>query len=263
MSWHVRAAIATLVVAVFASGCDQASSTPTRSPFGPSWLPGGILGALSCDGPILAMGAGADADSLAGSAQAPSLAQSIAMFRNSEARVYAWLPLEGYDTIRTDAHFSLLAHRVDGRSRAVALFANVDVDGHATEWTLAQVAACDPSEFAPGVAVSYGLRVWTQNGKRVSTATILDTVPPCKAAELLRVEGRTFVRSPSTSIGAVQGPYVSDGIRPSDAVETPYTEGGRSLWLSPDGSAAWIETDTRVERWPRLIDGDPSSIDCG
>jgi hypothetical protein len=244
-------------------GCGDGAQSRSPNAFGPDWLPDGIVGALSCDGPVLPMGAGADPDSIAGSAVAPSLAESVATFQNSEVRVYAWLPLAGYEVIRTDDHFSLLGHRVAGTSRAVALFSNVSADGRPTDWSLAQVAACDPSEFADGVPISYGLKVWTKGGARLRTSTVLNTVPACKAAELLRVDGRTFVRAPTKAIGTVQGPYIEDGTLPEDAMETGYTEGDRTLWLMPDGSAAWVGVGGRFARWPRLSDDDPSSIDCG
>lgn len=45
-------------------------------------------------------------------------------------------------------------------------------------------------------------------------------------------------------------PFDDTAELPVDAVDTGYQHDGRRLWLSNDGSIAFIVTDEAVEAWP-------------
>ena len=64
-----------------------------------------------------------------------------------------------------------------------------------------------------------------------------------------------FVRDPSGVIEATTlTDYEPQGAVPGDATDTGLSTGSARLWLSPDGTAAYLAFDDHVERWPR-VDG--------
>ena len=220
------------------------------------------MGQLTCDGPVAPLGAAENPASIAGSAQAPTLEQSVNNFVMFEAAIYAFLPLGGWAIGRRDEHYAVVAHQVGGRTKAAALFSDGNDPGPAGPWRLWTVAACDASEFSPQFEISYGLKVWSTEAGRARTSTVLDMIPACDASEVLSVDGKVFLRSPTDRSGIDRTVYQVGVSLPSDAIEAPYSDGDRRVWLRPDDLAAFVGSVGDLEQWPRLEGDDFSLIDC-
>ncbi|MEO8437833.1 MAG: hypothetical protein ABI562_05180 [Chloroflexota bacterium] len=64
-----------------------------------------------------------------------------------------------------------------------------------------------------------------------------------------------FLRDPTGVFADIEvGPFLLDATLPSDAHETGLSSNGRRLFTVPSGDAVYIQTSTRVERWPRSTD---------
>ena len=87
-------------------------------------------------------------------------------------------------------------------------------------------------------------------------------IPACGALEILKIEGKVFLRAPSERAGVDPAGYQTSTTLPSDAEATPYSSDDRHLWISPDGLFAYVGSDDDLERWARLEGDDFSLIDC-
>lgn len=81
-----------------------------------------------------------------------------------------------------------------------------------------------------------------------------ESVGPTDLGAIHLLSLANFVRDPGHTYAptSVSMPYDPDTELPDSAVDTGLHQGATSLWLAPDGRAAYAVTPSRVERWPAL-----------
>jgi hypothetical protein len=240
----------------------EASPSPATDP---EWSTA-LADQLDCDGPVSSLGAGADPTEVSGVPLAASAAEALPAFLEGEATFYGFLPLDGWEVLESTDEWVLAGHVADGGRRALATFhdGGPDAPDPPLRWSVWQVAACDPSEFAADVPISIGLTRWTDvSGEFVPTTTVREA-DLCAPMRRLRVDGREFVRDPDGRFGPdrLVGTFAADVELPADATDTPYRDGERRLWIAADVNAAYVGTVDSLERWPRAVDDDATVIDC-
>lgn len=170
------------------------------------------------------------------------------------------LPRDGYQLVATEPGRALFTYEV-GRSRKVAV---IVADGNVVKeqvsapdgWAAEVFATCDPAEYHPSADDSLGQTVWTdRDGNRVPTATITSSPGPShcdwETVTFLQLNDNVYLRDPERRLAeATVQPYDADARLPADATDTGYRRGADQLWLSADGTIAYLVTDDRVEAWP-------------
>lgn len=179
------------------------------------------------------------------------------------------LPNEGYTLEGTDIDRALFTYSADGRPKVAVIVASseaVGLDEPSDGWIVETFATCDPAEFSPSADDEISLGVWHDaEGKRIPTSiiTTLRGAEHCgwQSVTYLTYRDRTYVSDP---YGVMDVPFVGvfddDTDLPTDAVDAGYHLDGRELWLSIDGSIAYLVIGDRVESWP--APEDPDSIWC-
>jgi hypothetical protein len=191
----------------------------------------------------------------------PTIERAFDRFLRVQGWVLGFLPLSGWTKPEGGTGWGRFEHVVGSRTKAVAFFASVP-DGVETRWSWA-VAACDPSEFAAGVAITGHVVIWTDSkGRRVSTARVLERGLCGAPAASISVDGRVFAENGATYPDRMLTTFAAHTRLPSDARPTPYVNGDRRIWLAADGKAAYVGKPTDVARWPRLVNDDDSVTDC-
>jgi hypothetical protein len=191
----------------------------------------------------------------------PTIELAFDRFLRVDGQTIGYLPLAGWSKRDGGTGWGRFEHIVAGRTKAIALFAALP-EGPDTRWSWA-VAACDPSEFDPGVAITGHVVIWTDGtGARVPTARVLERGLCGVPAVTISVDGRVFADSASTYGERMMTTYAAHVPLPADAKATPYRNGERRIWLAADAKAAYVGTPTDVARWPRLLNDDDSVTDC-
>lgn len=169
------------------------------------------------------------------------------------------LPGSGYTAAGEDEGRRLYTHSVDGEAKVAIVVADrsiipIDADG---EWGVEALASCDPSEFDSSFDELLAFEVWLDaDGERMPSAVIKtyqgDDHCDQESATLLSLEGALFVADPRGVLGDVSAAtdFDDDTELPADAVDSGYRHESRKLWLSADGSIAYMVTDDKVEAWP-------------
>lgn len=174
------------------------------------------------------------------------------------------LPTEGYALAGEDTDRLLFTYSVAGAAKVSVIVADTDVTGaDADGWIVETFATCDPAEYDPASEPDLSIEVWfDEDDNRVPTSIIrsLRGAEHCgwQSATFLRFDGRQYLRDPR---GVVDAPLTAafdpDAELPADAVATGYHRAGQTLWLSGDGSVAYLVDDEQVEAWPALVSNDP------
>jgi len=175
------------------------------------------------------------------------------------------LPLDGYTEVASAENWVLFGHESGGRIKAIALAADAGEVPIQGRWTVTQFAACDPSEFAPGVPLSLGATLWTDEDGQPFPITRVVEQAVCGEARLVIVEGQAFVRDPEGAAfneSRLQTSFESDVSLPASAQATPYRQGDRRMYVAADRSAAFISEGNVVERWPRVRKDQYVPPDC-
>ena len=124
-------------------------------------------------------------------------------------------------------------------------------------WYVESWARCDLSELPRSYTDSIGVQVWTDDsGAPVPTRTVHSYAGPehCnwQSMTFLELRDGVYVRDPLPEVADFfDTPFRADTALPADAVATGYRRDGQRLWLSADGTQAFVGTRGSVESWPR------------
>ena len=238
------------------------TASPRPDPTPPPWALD-VVGELACGGAPQPIGAVVAEDS-PGSSADRGAEGALDRWIADVAPFFVALPLSGFEELRRTEHFVLFAHVAHGGPKAVALatdIGNVPAPGN---WTVTRFAACDAAEFDPGARLAHDIRIWSDGAGRVETTRLLERAD-CYGRAALRVETRLFVRDPTGNAfdpESLLTTYSANVALPKSARATDYREGGRRLHLAADGTAAFVESPSGVERWPRVRGDEYVRTDC-
>lgn len=173
------------------------------------------------------------------------------------------LPDQGYVADGRDEGRMLYTYSVAGEPKVaviVADSANVQLDAE-DGWVVETFASCDPAEFDPSVDDQLPVDIWLDaDGNRVPTSTITSSKGPehCdwESVTFLWFEDRQFISDPRGVLADIEFvvPFDDDVELPIDATNTGYHRDDRQLWLSADGTIAYLVDENRVEAWPTTTD---------
>ncbi len=179
------------------------------------------------------------------------------------------LPGTGYVLAGKDTDRMLYTYSVDGSSKVAIIAARseaVGFDEPTGGWVVETFATCDPAEFATSSDDEVPVEVWLDtDGNRVPTSIISSSqgAEHCgwETVTYLTFQDRTYIGDPN---GVMDVPFVGgyddDAQLPPDAIDTGYHRDDRELWISADGTVAYLVGDGRTEVWP--TPEDPDSIWC-
>lgn len=169
------------------------------------------------------------------------------------------LPREGFVVEGQDQDRRLYTYSVSGEPKVAVIVAdstNVPLDAE-NRWVVETFASCDPAEFDPSIDALLSIDIWLDaDGNRVPTSTITSLKGPehCdwESVTFLRFEDRQYISDPSGALADVGlvVPFDNDAALPADATNTGYHRDGGQLWVSSDGTIAYIVDGNRVETWP-------------
>lgn len=169
------------------------------------------------------------------------------------------LPAGRYEPAGRDEDRRLYTYSVDGQAKVAVIVADgatVPLEGDGG-WGVETFANCDPAEYDPAVDDQLPMDIWLDvDGNRVPTSIVSSSQGPehCdwQSVTFLQYEDRQFIRDPERALADVQfaAPYDPDTELPSDATDTGYHHDNRHLWVSADGTVAYIVEGNRVEAWP-------------
>lgn len=225
---------------------------------------GAAARALECDGaPYNAGGADyveADLYEVGDSAE-----RALASFLDAEGPLYG-LPAEGYRLEREDDGRALYSYDVDRRTKVAFVLAeglrNYDDD---TGWGVESWAQCDPAELPEAFTEQADIGVWTDaEGRRVPTTTVKSSqgAEHCDWQDITFIHWHEddelvqFVGAGAEAAGLAEmlrSRFDGSATLPASARTTGYQRGGRELWLTPEGDAAYlvsVDDAGDVERWP-------------
>lgn len=169
------------------------------------------------------------------------------------------IPVAGYHLERETQDRVLFTYQVSGDTKVAVIVAkNSD---HRTSgedgWSTETFAQCDPAELPDEVTDELDIDVWVnEQGERIPVTVISSSQGPehCDwdSATFLHLRGDTFVKDPEGVLPSehLNGTFVPDTSMPTDANDTGYRLDAQQLWVRADGSAAFVMTEQRVERWP-------------
>ena len=174
------------------------------------------------------------------------------------------LPRADYRVEREDEGRVLFSFDVRGRTKVAFIVADSVRDFNEEEgWGVETWAQCDPAEFPASVTDAFDTQVWQDaSGNRVPIAKIWSSQGPehCGWEDitfltLTTPDGeREYLRDTTGELrDSLATTFDPSATVPDGAIDTGYEQGGRHLWLHPDGSAAYLVDKTdpeNVERWP-------------
>jgi len=173
------------------------------------------------------------------------------------------LPADGYTPAGRDEGRRLYTYSVDGQAKVAVIVADsaaVPLEGDGG-WGVETFASCDPAEYDPAVDDQLPMDIWLDaNGERVPTSFISSSQGPehCdwQSVTFLWYEDRQFIGDPERALSDIDFvvPYEPDAELPSDATDAGYHHDDRHLWMSSDGTVAYIVEDDAVEAWPSPTD---------
>ncbi|MBA4866936.1 hypothetical protein H1V43_37715 [Streptomyces sp. PSKA54] len=274
----------TVLAAVTVAACDNASGpdivvegTPPATPYrGPLYVPttfldedtpqavataSGAAGrALECDGEIYD-GGGPDGWSKRDGGNSPEegLKLYFDMFQPQ-------FPTAGYRVERRESDRVLYSFDVGGRTKVAVVVAKDQKTRPG--WGPETNASCDPAELPSSFTDSLEYEIWTdKDGKRAPVTEInsyagADHCDWHKAHFLNLGRGedaRSYARDPDGVLDAdvmLTAPYDGDvRAMPADVHDTGYRHHDWQLWLTPDGSTAYVRTPDGFEAWPLVNKG--------
>ena len=153
-----------------------------------------------------------------------------------------------------------------GAYRAVAIVGAEGV-GANVRWWVDDVAVCPAEELGPDAEIGVRTERWTDAAGSPVDAAVIET-PDCYFGTKLLVDGRLFVWSPAEHpedaypTGVLEAPIGVIAKAPDDALDTTYRSAGRSLYLAPDGTAAFVILLDGVQRWAHVTGDDFQRTDC-
>lgn len=211
--------------------------------------------ALECAGKAYQGGGGDDGWGASDGADSPDEALNTLVGDESAGS----LPRRGYRVEREAGRRVLYSYDVGRRTRVAVIVAKGLP--HRPGWGLETYAQCDPSEFARRDRVHLDIRIWAdREGRPVPASEIFSAAGPehCdwQSAEFLHLGDRQFVRDPEQAVPRelLHSSYAPKSRLPDGVTDTGYRDGRRRLWLSADGSDAYVRTGGGVERWPGAIE---------
>lgn len=173
------------------------------------------------------------------------------------------IPDQGYVADGRDEGRMLYTYSVAGEPKVAVIVAdgaNLQLDAE-DGWMVETFASCDPAEFDPSVDDQLPVDIWLDaDGNRVPTSTITSSKGPehCdwESVTFLWFEDRPFISDPRGVLADIEFvvPFDDDVELPTDTTTTGYHHDGRQLWLSADGSIAYLVDEDRVEAWPTTSD---------
>ena len=173
------------------------------------------------------------------------------------------LPADGYVAEGRDENRRLYTYSVGAETKVAVIVADsanvpLEADGG---WAVETFASCDPAEYDPSADDQIPMDIWLDaDGNRVPTSIVTSSQGPehCdwESVTFLWYEGRQYLGDPEGALADVGFvvPFDADTELPSDATETGYHHDGRHLWLSADGTVAFIVDSDSVEAWPAPAD---------
>jgi hypothetical protein len=173
------------------------------------------------------------------------------------------LPRQGFVAVGRDEDRMLYTYSVAGEPKAAVIVADSTTVPLGTEggWVVETFAACDPAEFDPSVDDELPVEIWVDaDGNRVPTSIVTSSQGPqhCdwESVTFLWFEDSQYISDPRRVLSGVDfvAPFDDDSELPSNAIDTGYQREGRQLWVSADGSVAYLVDDNRVEAWPTSTD---------
>jgi hypothetical protein len=244
-----------------ASGSPATPINPTPTP-APAWL-AGAAAALSCApadfkpnwtrGELFTTGRGT-----------PELAISELAHRANSYGVP--FTNEGFREIGRANGSIAYGYVSRGGYRAIVIVGRDGTDASA-RWWVDDVAVCHAAEVEPYAKTGVRTRRWTDAAGSPADFSVVEK-PDCYFGTKLIVEGRLFVWSPAEnaedSYGTAQlesAIGVVEGV-PDDALDTGYRSSGASLFLAPDGTAAYVTLPDGVQQWAHVAGDDFQRIDC-
>jgi hypothetical protein len=240
------------------------TATPTEPPSGqttpepgPSWA-GDARAVLQCDGPPSEL-------SVEGTVPGAGAADARRALDAYLARIGQFrlaFPTDSFVEIDSVGSWTLYGYRVGERTRAAVVLERSPAGG----WSVAKIAACDPSEFDPTTPLGIPITIWTGPGGSAVPTTMIREVTDCYGGTQLTVNGRLYVwdngHAGAYDPATLEGTFQTTPLIPSAALLTAFSEGARQLYFAPDGSAAYVETPTGVQRWPHVIGDEIVRVDC-
>ena len=228
------------------------SAEPTTSPApAPAWV-ADLAVQLQCSGVVANIG-GEVPDGGGTRAGGVSPEAGLASFLGPD-NPYASLPAAGFVRLHLDEHWASFAHLYLGRVKAIIILSDAPVRD--AGWHVVGLRACDPSEFDPGVPLTFPVTVWTDRaGQRVSTETIRSEPGPehCGwgSAIFLQVDGNLYFRDPAGVMSDwTTTTFDAAAKLPATAEDTGFRTAVWSLWIDPGKDAYMVAAD-HTERWPR------------
>ena len=229
-----------------------ASPKPSTTPApAPAWV-ADLAVQLQCSGGVANIG-GEVPDGGGTGAGGVSPEAGLASFLGP-ANPYASLPAAGFIRLHLDEHWASFAHLYLGRVKAIIILS--DAPARDAGWHVVGLRACDPSEFDPGVPLTFPVTVWTdRSGQRVSTETIRSAPGPehCgwDSAIFLQVDGNLYFRDPAGAMSDwTTTTFDAAAKLPPTAADAGFRTAIWSLWIDPGKDAYVVATD-HAERWPR------------
>lgn len=167
------------------------------------------------------------------------------------------LPRKGFVAEGRDHARVLYTYSVAGGPKAAVIVADNDENG----WVVETFAACDPAEFDPSADDQLPVEIWLDaEGNRVPTSIITSSqgAEHCdwESVTFLWFDDIQYISDPRGVLAGVEfvAPFDDDAELPAAAIDTGYEREGRRLWVSADGSVAYLVDDDRVEAWPTSTD---------
>jgi hypothetical protein len=173
------------------------------------------------------------------------------------------LPSDGYVAEGRDEHRRLYTYSVSGEPKVAVIIAdsvNVALE-ESGGWAVETFASCDPAEYDPSADDQIPMDIWLDaDDNRIPTSIVTSSQGQehCdwESVTFLWYEDRQYFSDPEGALADVGFvvPFDADTELPTDATDTGYHHDGRHLWLSTDGTVAYIVEGDSVEGWPTSAD---------
>jgi hypothetical protein len=238
-------------------------ATPTPTP-APAWM-AGAEAALGCDGPPADFKPNWTRGELHTTARGtPELAIAELAHRVNSYGVP--FPNAGWEEIGRVDGTRAFGYANRGADRAIVIVA-AEGTGASARWWIDDVAVCQAAELGPDAEIGVQTGRWTDAAGSPVDAAVVET-PDCYFGTMLRMDGRLFVWSPadnaadSYGTGHLEAPIGVIEAAPDDSLDTGYRSAERSLFLAPDGRAAFVILPDGVQRWAHVTGDDFQRTDC-
>jgi len=268
-------ALAAVLLALGTSGCTSTPepAAPVAGYDGPLRVdpdptlrpevdPGAAGRVVTCDQPVLGK---TYVEPFDGGGEVGETAQS-GLDEGRDDGLWSGLDDDAMRVVRTETDRVLFTYTAGGRVLQAVVMRRGRVEpgrgagADGIAWWPESSARCDVVEYPDGLAESQGSEVWTSaGGRRISTQTVTSSTSDGDClADGTRVlylgdggEGRrAYLRNTADYPSHVGEKFRAGVALPSDAVDSGYRHGEERLWLSADGSRAYVGGPDRYELWP-------------